>query len=429
MSRFESLSGSHFEEKMKSPQNVFDAKVIRKDFPALTYCNAQGDPIVYLDNSATTQKPQCVIDALNDFYLHKNANVHRGFYEWGHLATEAYEGTRKTLADFIGAEHVEEIVFTRGATESINCLAEIIAQRHFQKDDEVIVSELEHHSNIIPWQMQQTKRGIRVKGWQIDEDGNLDLKQLEQLLTPKTKLLAVTHVSNVLGTTPDLKAIIAQAHANGALVLVDASQAVAHLPIDVKALDCDFLVGSGHKMYGPMGSGFFYGKKQLLEELPPYHGGGTMMETVYIDSFTPAAIPSRFEAGTPPVADIVGLGKAIDYLRQFTWESLSAYEDKVVVYAEHALQSIPGLQILGHPQKRTAVISFNIDGIHPHDVATVVNDHNIALRAGFHCCQPLMRRLKCSGGAVRASFGLYNTCEDVDRLVEALKNALSLFKS
>lgn len=277
--------------------------------------------------------------------------------------------------------------------------------------------------------MQQTKRGIRVKGWQIDEDGNLDLKQLEQLLTPKTKLLAVTHVSNVLGTTPDLKAIIAQAHANGTLVLVDASQAVAHLPIDVKALDCDFLVGSGHKMYGPMGSGFFYGKKQLLEELPPYHGGGTMMETVYIDSFTPAAIPSRFEAGTPPVADIVGLGKAIDYLRQFTWESLSAYEDKVVVYAEHALQSIPGLQIIGHPQKRTAVISFNIDGIHPHDVATVVNDHNIALRAGFHCCQPLMRRLKCSGGAVRASFGLYNTCEDVDRLVEALKNTLSLFKS
>ena len=414
---------------MKSPQNVFDAKVIRKDFPALTYCNAQGDPIVYLDNSATTQKPQSVIDALNDFYLHKNANVHRGFYEWGHLATEAYEGTRKTLGDFIGAEHVEEIVFTRGATESINCLAEIIAQRHFQKDDEVIVSELEHHSNIIPWQMQQTKRGIRVKGWQIDEDGNLDLKQLEQLLTPKTKLLAVTHVSNVLGTTPDLKAIIAQAHANGTLVLVDASQAVAHLPIDVKALDCDFLVGSGHKMYGPMGSGFFYGKKQLLEELPPYHGGGTMMETVYIDSFTPAAIPSRFEAGTPPVADIVGLGKAIDYLRQFTWESLSAYEDKVVVYAEHALQSIPGLQIIGHPQKRTAVISFNIDGIHPHDVATVVNDHNIALRAGFHCCQPLMRRLKCSGGAVRASFGLYNTCEDVDRLVEALKNTLSLFKS
>ena len=428
MSRFESLSGSHF-KKMKSPQNVFDAKVIRKDFPALTYCNAQGDPIVYLDNSATTQKPQYVIDALNDFYLHKNANVHRGFYEWGHLATEAYEGTRKILTDFIGAEHVEEIVFTRGATESINCLAEIIAQRHFQKDDEVIVSELEHHSNIIPWQMQQTKRGIRVKGWQIDEDGNLDSKQLERLLTPKTKLLAVTHVSNVLGTTPDLKAIIAQAHANGTLVLVDASQAVAHLPINVKALDCDFLVGSGHKMYGPMGSGFFYGKKQLLEELPPYHGGGTMMETVYIDSFTPAAIPSRFEAGTPPVADIVGLGKAIEYLRQFTWESLSAYEDKVVVYAEHALQSIPGLQILGHPQKRTAVISFNIDGIHPHDVATVVNDHNIALRAGFHCCQPLMRRLKCNGGAVRASFGLYNTCEDVDRLVEALKNALSLFKS
>ena len=314
---------------MKSPQATFDAKTIRKDFPALTYCNAQGDPIVYLDNSATTQKPQCVIDALEDFYLHKNANVHRGFYEWGNLATQAYEGARKTLADFIGAEHVEEIVFTRGATEAINCLAEIIAQHHFQKEDEVIVSELEHHSNMIPWQMQQIKRGIHVKGWQVDEDGNLDVKQLDQLLTPKTKLLAVTHVSNVVGTTPDLKNIITQAHANGTMVLIDASQAVAHLPIDVKTLDCDFLVGSGHKMYGPMGSGFFYGKKELLEALPPYHGGGTMMETVYIDSFTPAAIPSRFEAGTPPVADIIGLGEAIQYLRQFTWESLTAYEDKV----------------------------------------------------------------------------------------------------
>lgn len=414
---------------MKPPQNTFDAKVIRKDFPALSYCNAQGDPIVYLDNSATTQKPQCVINVLEDFYLHKNANVHRGFYEWGNLATQAYEGVRKTLADFIGAEHVEEIVFTRGATEAINCLAEIIGQCHFQKDDEVIVSELEHHSNMIPWQMQQAKRGIHVKGWQIDEDGNLDFKQLEQLLTPKTKLLAVTHVSNVLGTTPDLKTIIAQAHANGTMVFVDATQAVAHLPINVKNLDCDFLVGSGHKMYAPMGSGFFYGKKELLEELPPYHGGGTMMETVYIDSFTPAAIPSRFEAGTPPVADIVGLGEAIKYLQQFSWESLSSYEDKVIVYAEHALQSVPNLHIIGRPQKRTAVISFNIDGIHPHDVATVVNDRNIALRAGFHCCQPLMRRLKCNSGVVRASFGLYNTCEDVDRLVEALKNAQSLFKS
>ena len=414
---------------MNSPQSIFDAKAVRKDFPSLTYCKPQGRPIVYLDNSATTQKPRSVINILNDFYLHKNANVHRGFYEWGHLATQAYEGVREQLSHFIGAMYPEEIVFTRGATESINCLAEIIAQRYFQKEDEVIISELEHHSNIIPWQMQQAKRGIRVKGWQVDEDGNLDLNQLESLLTAKTKLLAVTYVSNVLGTTPPLKAIIKQAHANGTMVLVDASQAVAHLPIDVKDLDCDFLVGSGHKMYGPMGSGFFYGKKQILESLPPYHGGGTMMETVYIDSFTPAAIPSRFEAGTPPVADIVGLGAAIQYLSQFTWESLSAYEDEVVVYAEHALASIPNLHIIGHPQKRTAVVSFNIEGIHPHDVATVVNDYNVALRAGFHCCQPLMRRMKCNSGVVRASFGLYNTCEDVDRLVEALKNALTLFKS
>ncbi len=413
---------------MEFSQKLFDVNIVRKDFPALLYCNEKNEPIVYFDNSATTQRPQCVIDALTNFYLHSNANVHRGFYEWGRIATQAYEGTRKRLAGFIHARHVEEIVFTRGATESINCLAEIIGQRFFKEGNEVIVSELEHHSNMIPWQMQKTKHGIHIKGWSFDEDGNLDINQLKELLTPQTKLLAVTHVSNVLGTTPPLKEIISIAHNNGTKVLVDASQAVAHLPIDVQDLDCDFLVGSGHKMYGPMGSGFFYGKKEILEDLPPYHGGGTMMETVYIDSFTPAAIPSRFEAGTPPIADIIGLSKAIEYLQQFTWESLLNYEDKIVVYAEHALQSIPRIKVIGHPQKRTAVVSFLVDGVHPHDVATIVNDHNIALRAGYHCCQPLMRRIKCNSGVVRASFGLYNTCEDIDRLVEALHNVLTVFK-
>ena len=413
---------------MNFSHKVFDAKVVRKDFPSLMYCNENGDPIVYLDSSATTQKPQTVIDALNDFYVHKNANVHRGVYDWGNWATQAFEGVRHKLAEFLGAEYVEEIVFTRGATESINCLAEIIGQRYFKEGDEVVISELEHHSNIIPWQMQQTKRGIRVKGWGIDPEGNVVMEQLDALLNKRTKLLAITHVSNVLGTTPLVKEIIAKAHANGTMVLIDASQAVAHLPIDVKDLDCDFLVGSGHKMYAPMGSGFFYGKKELLNSLPPYHGGGSMMETVYIDSFTPAAIPSRFEAGTPSVADIVGLGAAIDYLRQFSWESLAAYEDQVIVYAEHMLQSVPHLRIIGHPKKRTAVLSFVVDGVHPHDVATVLREHNVALRAGYHCCQPLMRRLGCNAGVVRASFGLYNTCEDVDRLVEALRKVSTLFR-
>lgn len=409
-------------------KRAIDITQIRNDFPALTYCNAKGQPVVYLDNSATTQKPQSVIDTLNDFYLNKNSNVHRSFYDWGKLSTEAYEKTRENLAQFIGAEFKEEIVFTRGATEAINCIAEIFGQRFLKPGDDVIVSELEHHSNIIPWQLQQQKRGIRVKGLRILPNGDVDLDQLDELLTPKTKLLAITHVSNVLGTVPPLKEIIAKAHANGTFVLVDGAQTLAHIPICVRELDCDFLVGSGHKMYGPMGSGFFYGKRSILEELPPYHGGGTMMETVFIDSFTPAGIPSRFEAGTPPVADIIGMGAAIDYLQQFAWKELTAYEDKVVRYAEKALQAVPHVRVIGNPQKRVAVVPFLIDGVHPHDVATIVNHDNIALRAGYHCCQPLMQRLNCKGGVVRASFGLYNTCEEVDQLVKALEHVLKIFK-
>lgn len=413
---------------MCSSGKIFDANQARKDFPALAYRDAQGRPIAYFDSSATTQKPQCVIDALVDFYQHYNANVHRGFYRWGELATEIYEGARKRLGQFWGTEDSHEIVFTRGATESINCLADIIGQRYFQPGDEVIVSELEHHANMIPWQMQQQKRGITVKPWLVDEAGDLDLAQLETLLTPKTKLVAVTHVSNVLGTIPPLKKIIEMAHANGTFVLVDGAQAGAHVRIRVKELGCDFLVGSGHKMYGPMGAGFFYGKREILEELPPYHGGGSMMETVTMTSFTPTEIPVRFEAGTPSVADMIGLGEAVKYLQQYDWDSLVASEDQVLTYAEKVLSDMPRIRIIGHPQQRTAVISFVIDGVHPHDVATIVNSYNVALRAGYHCCQPLMRHFKCNGGVVRVSLGLYSVREDVDRLVEALQQVLTVFK-
>ena len=405
---------------------VQDFQRIRDDFPALSFRDEKGQSIVYLDNSATTQKPQCVIDSLVDFYHNMNANVHRSFYEWGRRSTEAYEETRALLAEFIGARSPKEIVFTRGATEAINCLAEIIGQRYLKPGDEILVSELEHHANLIPWQMQQDKRGVRVKCLPIDEKG--DLQNLEKFLTPQTKILALTQVSNVLGTTPELKPIIAQAHAYGTWVLVDSAQAIAHLKINVQDLDCDFLVGSSHKMYGPMGAGFFYGKEELLEELPPYHGGGTMMETVFMDSFTPAAIPGRFEAGTPPVADIVGFGVAIKYLQQFDWHALVRYEDEVVAYAERVLGGIKGVSIVGHPLKKTAVVSFTVDHIHPHDIATLVNGKNIAVRAGFHCCQPLMRRLACKGGVVRASFGIYNTTQDVDRLAEALQSAINVFE-
>ncbi|MDR0647254.1 MAG: cysteine desulfurase [Puniceicoccales bacterium] len=408
---------------------VFNAQRIREDFPALSFCNAKGQRIVYLDNSATTQKPRCVIEALVDFYQHMNANVHRSFYEWGNRATEAYEHTRVSLSKFIGAQHPEEVIFTRGATESINCLADIIGQRYFQQGDEVLVSELEHHSNLIPWQMQQKKRGIQVKGWPVDADGNLEISALQTLLTPRTKLLAVTQVSNVLGTTPNLKEIIACAHANGTLVLVDGAQALAHLKINVQDMDCDFYAGSSHKMYGPMGVGFFYGKRKWLEALPPYHGGGTMMESVFMDSFTEAGVPKRFEAGTPPVADVIGLGKAIAYLQQFDWQSLMRYEEAVIAYAERTLCAIPGVRLIGHPETKTAIVSFLVDKIHPHDVATIVNNQNIALRAGHHCCQPLMHRLGCRGGVVRVSLGMYNTFEDIDRLAEAIDVALTVFKS
>ena len=409
-------------------KRAFDVSIIKKDFPSLTQCNSNGQSIVYLDNSATTQKPQCVINALTDFYTNYNANVHRGYYDWGQRATEVYEGTRKRLAAFIHADAAEEIIFTRGATESLNALAEIIGQRYLKADDEVIVTELEHHSNQIPWQMQRTKRGIRIKGWRLEADGRLDLARLEELLTPKTKVLAFSHLSNVLGWVPPVKDIVARAHTNGTLVVVDAAQALAHVPINVKDLDCDFLVGSAHKAYGPTGAGFFYGKRSLLEKLPPYHGGGTMMETVEIDTFTPAEVPFRFEAGTPPIADIIGFGVAIDYLQQFDWTELLKHEDDVVHYAEEALSSLPYVHLAPCASERTAVVSFQIDGLHPHDVASLVCDDNIALRGGFHCCQPLMKRLHYPSGLVRASFGLYNTREDVDRLISALEHAVKVFK-
>lgn len=407
----------------------FDIHKIRKDFPALAYCNSKNQPIAYLDNSATTQKPQSVIDSISDFYLHYNANVHRSFYVWGERSTEAYEGVRARIARFIDAASPNEIVFTRGATESLNCLAEIIGQRYFNPGDEVIVSELEHHSNLIPWQIQQYKRGIKVKLFPINTEGDLELATLDRLLTPKTKLLTLTHISNVLGTVPDMKAIIARAHANGTLVVVDAAQTLAHLPISVRNLDCDFLVASGHKTYGPTGSGFFYGKQALLETLPPYHGGGTMMQQVTADGFTPADIPLRFEAGTPPIADIIGMGAAIDYLQQFSWDAITAHEDSIIRYTEKTLKSIPQVQVLGHPKHRTAVVPFILNGVHPHDAAQLMSNDNVAIRGGYHCSQPLIRRLQClNGGVLRASFGIYNTCEDVDRLAQSIEQTLKFFR-
>ena len=407
----------------------FDAEEIKKDFRVFDSPDSNGNYLVYLDNSATTQKPACVVDSLVNFYTSMNANVHRSFYEMGTKATKAYENARVIIKNFINAKSQNEIVFTRGATESLNCLAEILGQRFINSGDEIIVSELEHHSNLIPWLMCAKKRNAKVIPLPVDSCGNVDLKTLDSLINKKTRIIAISHVSNVLGTIPPIKEIVEIAHANGSMVVIDAAQALAHIPVDVRNLNCDFLVGSGHKMYGPMGVGFFYGKAALLDQLPPYHGGGTMMDDVSMSGFTVADVPKRFEAGTPPVADVIAYSKAIEYLSQFDWAEMVEYEDNVVHYAENMLRDIPEITLIGCPDKKVAVVSFLVKDIHPHDISTIVNAQNVAIRAGHHCCQPLMKKFSCRGGVVRASFGIYNTLSDVDKLIITLKKAIKVFKN
>lgn len=394
-------------------------KQYRTDFPILAQ-KVHGQPLVYLDSSGSSQKPQCVIDAITHYYQNNHANVHRALYELSLRATDAYETARHQVQQFIRAKETHEIIFTKGTTESINLVAETFARAFLQPNDEVIISEMEHHSNIVPWQQLKERFGIQLKIIPVKDEGDLDLQVLQQLFSKRTKLLAVTHASNVLGTINPLKKIIQMAHAEKVPVLVDGAQAFPHRAIDVVDLDCDFYTFSAHKAYGPTGVGVLYGKAALLEQLPPYQSGGAMIEQVSFEKTTFSPLPFRLEAGTPAIASVVGFAAALTYLETIGMEKIVKHENALLHYATAALSKMPGLKILGEPAEKCGVIAFVMEAIHPHDIATILDQSGIAVRAGHHCAMPLMKRFRIPA-CVRVSFGLYNSEADVDALVRGLQ--------
>jgi cysteine desulfurase/selenocysteine lyase len=383
-------------------------------------------PLVYFDNAATSQKPQMVIDRISAYYTDFNSNVHRGVHHLSQKATDAYENARIRVKDFIGAASAKEIVFTKGTTDSINLLAFSFGETFIEQDDEIIVSELEHHSNIVPWQMLCERKKAKLRVIPVNDKGELLLDEYEKLLNERTKLVAVGHVSNALGTINPIKSIIDQAHQNNSLVLIDGAQAVAHLSVDVQLLDCDFYAFSSHKMYGPMGIGVLYAKKSLLEKLQPYQGGGEMIESVSFEKTTYNELPYKFEAGTPNVADALGLEAAIEFINKEGMENLSFLENDLLNYATQELEKIERIQIIGHAKQKAGVLSFLIDGIHPYDAATILDQLGIAVRTGNHCAEPIMKRLGIRG-TIRASFAAYNTRQEVDRFVKALHKTIEMF--
>jgi cysteine desulfurase/selenocysteine lyase len=405
---------------------MYDINKIRADFPILSR-EVYGKPLVYLDNAATTQKPLCVLDAMRDEYLNVNANVHRGVHYLSQQATDLHEAAREKVRQFVNARKIEEIVFTRGTTEAINLVASSFCESQMKAGDEVIVTEMEHHSNIVSWQLQAQKRGIVVKHLPITDDGQLDLSLLASHLSPFTKLISVAHVSNVLGTVNPVDEIVKIAHQHGIPVLVDGAQSAPHFKIDVQALDCDFFAFSGHKMYGPTGIGVLYGKEEWLEKLPPYQGGGEMIDKVTWEKTTFERLPFKFEAGTPDYVATHGLAKAIDYIDSIGFEAIRQHEQALTRYCMEQLQTIDGMTIYGpSADQRDAVVSFNVGDIHHLDMGTLLDRLGIAVRTGHHCAQPLMDRLNISG-TVRASFALYNTKEEVDTLVAGIRRVSQMF--
>jgi cysteine desulfurase/selenocysteine lyase len=398
----------------------------RQDFPILTTQVRGEAPLVYLDNAATTQKPQSVIDATSRYYAEENANIHRGVHWLSEQATLAYDRVREQARAFLGVEHASEIIFTRGTTDSIPLDASSFCEAFVRDGDEVLVTEMEHHSNIVPWQLATARRGARVRGVPITQDGELDLVALGALLNPRTRLLAVTQLSNVLGTVTPLGEIIALAHAHGVPVLVDGAQAASRMPVNVRALGCDFYACSGHKMYGPTGIGLLYGRQSLLDAMPPYQGGGDMISLVTIEYSTYAQLPAKFEAGTPNIAGVVGLGAAIEWMERAGIKEIAAHEHDLVAYAVQRLPEIDGLAVVGRPAERAGVVSFTMTGVHPHDIGTILDADGIAIRAGHHCAQPLMARMGLAATA-RASFAAYNTREEVDALVAGLERVRTVF--
>jgi cysteine desulfurase/selenocysteine lyase len=403
-----------------------DVERVRRDFPALAG-KAHGHPLVYLDSAATAQKPLAVLDRLRRSYLEECANIHRGVYQLSERATAAHEAARDKVRRFIGAEQASEIVFVRGATEAINLVAHSYGRGQIHQGDEILISEMEHHSNIVPWQMLAEERGAHLKVAPMDDSGDLLLPEYEKLLGPRTKIVAFTAVSNALGTVNPAAAMIAAAHRHGAVVLVDAAQAVPHQALDVRELDCDFLVFSGHKLYGPTGIGVLYGKERLLAAMPPWQGGGDMILSVTFEKTTYAPPPAKFEAGTPHIQGAIGLGAAIDYVESLGLAAIERYETDLLAYAEASLARLPGLRLVGQPQRRAAAISFVLDGIHPHDIGTILDRHGVAIRAGHHCAQPAMKRMGVSGTA-RVSLAFYNKRDEIDTLVSCLGEAQRMFR-
>ena len=403
---------------------MLDVKNIREDFPIFT---ERADNFVYLDSSATTLKPQTVIDAVADYYSKYSANVHRSIYSIGEKATAEYEGSRKKVADLINADY-HSVIFTRGTTESINLVAYAWARNNLKPGDEILLTEMEHHSNLIPWQICSQETGAVLKFIPFNEDGTLDLSDPEKWFTNKTKLVAVIHQSNVFGTVNPIKDIIKLAKGVGAVTLIDAAQSVPHQKVDIQDLDCDFLAFSGHKMLGPTGVGVLYGKPELLEEMPPFLGGGEMIKTVSLNDSTWNDIPWKFEAGTPNIAQAIGLGSAIDYINEIGLDKIHEHEQDILTYALEKMQKIPEVNIYGSADERGAVISFNLENIHPHDLSQLLDNDGIAIRAGHHCAQPIMKKLGVSATG-RASFYLYNSKEDVDRLCESLVKTVKFMGS
>ena len=411
---------------------MYDINKVRADFPILSR-EVYGKPLVYLDNAATTQKPLCVLDAMRDEYLNVNANVHRGVHYLSQQATDLHEAAREKVSQFINAKKIEEIIFTRGTTEAINLVAQSFCESQMQAGDEVIVTEMEHHSNIVSWQLQAMKRGIIVKHLALNDEGKLLIDQLEPLISERTKIISVAHVSNVLGTINPVEQIIKIAHAHNIPVLVDGAQSAPHFKVDVQAMDCDFFAFSGHKMYGPTGIGVLYGKEEWLEKLPPYQGGGEMIDKVTWEKTTFERLPFKFEAGTPDYVATHGLAKAIEYIDSMCFEAIQQHEQELTRYCMEQLQTIPDIHIYGPnlttgtvPLVRDAVVSFNVGNIHHLDMGTLLDRLGIAVRTGHHCAQPLMDRLAISG-TVRASFALYNTKEEIDTLVVGIRRVAQMF--
>lgn len=404
---------------------INDINKIRQDFPILAE-QVYGKPLVYLDNAATTQKPQIVIDTLRDYYLHENSNIHRGVHRLSQIATDKYEAARETVREFINAKFTDEIIFTAGTTASMNAFAYSFAKAYLKPGDEILISHMEHHSNIVPWQIACKDCGAVLKVIPIDDNGELMLDEFEKLISPRTKIVSLVHVSNSLGTVNPIQHIIAKAHKQNIPVMIDAAQSIQHLPIDVQKLDCDFLVFSGHKIYGPTGIGILYGKKKFLNEMPPYQGGGDMILSVTFEETKFNVLPYKFEAGTANIAGAIGLGEAIKYVKNIGLDFIATAEGELLDYATSLANEIPEIRIIGTAKEKSSVLSLDVKGIHPHDIGSILDRDGVAVRTGHHCTEPIMRRFNIPA-TTRASFSFYNTKAEVDALFASLQKVIKLF--